>query len=112
MPPVAFTSWLAPHLRAFVALKRAGGCNYQSQERLLLMFDRHVHREVRPPLSRTDLLAYVEAKSHLAPRSRDNVVAAIWPAPFAGRRSSRRSEWELRSLQGMNCWVTSATRTL
>lgn len=90
MTPVAFTSWLAPHLRAFVALKRAGGCDYQSQEQLLLMFDRHVRREVRPPLLRTDLLAYVEAKSHLAPRSRDNVVAAIWPAlEYATRHGAR-----------------------
>lgn len=90
MSPVAFTSWLAPHLRAFVALKRAGGCDYQSQEQLLLMFDRYVHREVRPPLSRADLLAYVEAKSHLAPRSRDNVVAAIWPAlEYATRHGAR-----------------------
>jgi integrase len=80
MTRIAFTSWLAPHLRAFVALKRTSGYDYQSEVRLLQSFDCHVRREVKPPLSRTDLLAYLETKRHLAPRSRDNVIGAIWPA--------------------------------
>ena len=81
MISLVFTSWLAPHLRAFVAVKRAGGYDYRSAEEELLRFDRHVRRKVKqPPLSRADLLVYMEGKNHLAPRSRDNVVSAIWPA--------------------------------
>jgi integrase len=76
----AFTSWLSPHLRAFVAVKRAVGYDFRSEVAALLRFDRHVRRKVKPPLLRKDLLVYLEAMEHLAPRSRDNVVSIIWPA--------------------------------
>lgn len=90
MIPLIFTSWLAPYLRAFVALKRAGGFDYQAEEGMLLRFDRHVRRRVKPPLSRSDLVAFMETKEHLAPRSRDNVVSAIWPALEYARRHGAR----------------------
>ena len=80
MNSLAFTSWLSPHLRAFVAVKRAVGYDYRSEVEALLRFDRYVRRKVTPPLSRKDLLVYLEAKDHLAPRSRDNVVSIIWSA--------------------------------
>lgn len=83
---VGFRSWLAPHLRAFVALKRATGCDYRSQERILRGFDRHVHRQVRASLSASGLADYLKTKDHLAPRSRDNVVAVLWQALAHAKR--------------------------
>lgn len=88
---VTFRSWLGAHFRAFVALKHAGGFDYQSQEELLLTFDHYVCSSgVQPPLSRTVLLAYLETKTHLAPRSRDNVIAVLWPALAYARRHGAR----------------------
>ena len=82
-----FRSWLGPHFHAFVALKHAGEIAYQSQKELLLAFDRYVYSsEVQPPLSRLVLLAYLETKAHLAPRSRDNVIAVLWQALAYARR--------------------------
>jgi len=83
--PVVFTSWLAPHLRTFVALKHAGGCDYRSEEKLLLRFDQHVRREVKPPLSRSDLLAYMESKDHLVrPPVRSAPLSPASRPPAAG----------------------------
>ncbi len=82
-----FRSWLSLHFRAFVALKHAGGFDYQAQEKLLLAFDRYVcSGEINPPLSRPVLLAYLETKAHLAARSRDNVIAVLWQALAYARR--------------------------
>lgn len=86
-----FRSWLGHHFRAFVTLKHAGGFDYQSEEKLLLAFDRHVcSSEVKPPLSRPVLLAYLETKAHLAPRSRDNVIAVLWQSLAYARRHGAR----------------------
>lgn len=79
-------SWLAPCLRAFMTLKRAVGCDYRSQEKILLEFDRHVHEHVKAPLSSAALMDYLKAKSHLMPRSRDNVVAVLWQALAHAKR--------------------------
>ena len=84
--PVTFTSWLAPYLRRFVALKRTGGSAYKAQERLLRAFDGHVRRHVKPPLSRAALMDYLETKVLLGPRSRDNLIAVIWPALAHAKR--------------------------
>jgi integrase len=87
----SFRSWLGPHLLAFVELKHAGGFDYQSEEELLLAFDRYLcSSEVKPPLSRPVLWAYLETKAHLAPRSRDNVIAVLWPALAYARRHGAR----------------------
>ena len=63
-----------------MTLKRAVGCDYRSQEKILLEFDRHVHEHVKVPLSSAALMDYLKAKRHLTPRSRDNVVAVLWQA--------------------------------
>lgn len=81
-----FRSWLAPCLRAFTALKHAGGCDYGTQQTMLLEFDRYVHRHVKAPFSSAALMDYLKAKSHLAPRSRDNVVALLWQALAYAKR--------------------------
>lgn len=84
---LTFKSWLGSHFRAFVALKHAGGFDYQSEEELLLAFDRYVCSSgVAPPLTRSVLLAYLETKAHLAPRSWGNVIAVLWPALAYSRR--------------------------
>jgi integrase/recombinase XerD len=79
--PRTFTSWLALHFASFVALKRASGAGYESQERQLLAFDRYVARNSpEPPLLRQALVEYLTSHDHLSPRSRENLVGAVWPA--------------------------------
>jgi integrase len=86
-----FSSWLGPCFQAFVALKHAGGFDYQAQEKLLLAFDHYMcSSEVQPPLARQALLDYLKTKAHLAPRSRDNVIAVLWQALAHARRHGAR----------------------
>jgi len=81
-----FKSWLAAHFRNFVAVKRAGGCGYETEKKLLLAFDHHVHRHAKPPFSRAALTEYLATKDHLCPRSRDNVIAVVWQALAYAKR--------------------------
>lgn len=87
---VRFESWLAPHFARFVALKRAGGATYSTQETLLGVFDRHVHASTsRPPLRRKVLLEYLTTLAPLFARSRENALCVVWPAlEFAMRHGA------------------------
>jgi integrase len=79
--PRAFTSWLAPQFKSFVALRRASGAGYVSQRNLLLAFDRYVGAHApEPPLLRETLIQYLASLDRLSPRGRDNVVGVVWPA--------------------------------
>lgn len=76
-----YASWLASSFERFVAVKRAGGASYETQARHLAAFDRYlVEREVRAPLSRDALCAYVSSLERLSPRGRDNVISVVWQA--------------------------------
>jgi integrase len=76
-----FASWLAPHFQRFVALKRAGGVAYATQDRILLAFDRYVAAQVPgPPLRPEAVLQYLASVSHLSPRARESVIGVVWPA--------------------------------
>lgn len=76
-----FSSWLAPYFAGFVALKRASGSVYESQEKLLLAFDRYVGAYApAPPLVRETLTQYLSSLDRLSPRGRGNTVGVVWPA--------------------------------
>lgn len=76
-----FISWLAPHFERFVALRRASGACYVSQENLLLAFDRYLDANAaRPPLRRETLMQYLASLERLSPRGRDNVLSVVWPS--------------------------------
>ena len=82
-----FGSWLAPELGRFVGLKRAGGALYTTPCRILRAFDRYlVAQEVRPPVDRAVLCAYLASLQTLSPRGRDNVTTVIWQALEHARR--------------------------
>jgi integrase len=84
---LTFSSWLAPHLARHVEVKRASGLDYVAQPRYLAAFDRFlVEQGSRPPLRTRLLQDYLASLSGLCPRSRDNVVAAIWQALAHARR--------------------------
>jgi integrase len=92
-PARVFTSWLAPYFRRFVALKRAAGSGYYSQKGLLLAFDRHLRDHApRPPLRRETILAYLTSLADLFARSRDNMIAVVWPALEYSLRHGARIE--------------------
>lgn len=79
--PPAFTSWLAVYFERFVALKRASGPAYESQEKLLLAFDRYISGHApKPPLTGDILMQYLASLDRLSPRGRDNAVGVVWPA--------------------------------
>jgi len=75
-----FGSWLAPYFERFIALKRAGGACYASQERILLAFDRHFDEEVPPQLLSRDAVLHYLASLSCSPRAKDNVVSVVWQA--------------------------------
>ena len=77
---IRFSNWLAPYFRRFVQLKRAGGAAFDTQERLLVRFDRFVGPRRRPPLGRQVLVDYLESLATLFARSRENAVGLIWMA--------------------------------
>ncbi len=77
---IRFRSWLAPHFRRFVQLKRAGGASFDVQERLLARFDRFVGARHRQPLRRQILLDYLESLAPLFSRSRENAISVVWAA--------------------------------
>lgn len=82
-----FTSWLAPYLHRFVALKRASGRLYDSGRNLLLAFDRFVHSNAPgAPLRRTTLWDYASSLERLSPRARDNAIGVVWQAVAHAQR--------------------------
>ena len=77
--PRSFTSWLAPHFEAFVALKRASGAGYVSQKGRLLAFDRYLDANAaKPPLLRGTMIQYLASLERLSPGGRDNVISVVW----------------------------------
>lgn len=79
--PRSFISWLAPHFERFVALKRASGARYGSQENLLLAFDRYLDANAaESPLLRETMIQYLASLERLSPRGRDNVISVVWPS--------------------------------
>jgi len=82
-----FTSWLAGDFERFVALKRASGASYVSQENLLLAFDRYIGTQApEPPLRGETLFQYLSSLDRLSPRGRDNAVGVVWPAVTYAKR--------------------------
>ncbi len=83
---IRFSSWLAPYFRRFVALKRAGGAAFESQERLLAKFDAFLGVRSRAPLRRADMVRFLESLESLFSRSRENVVGVVWGAVAHAQR--------------------------
>ena len=77
---IRFSSWLAAYFRRFVALKRAGGAAFETQEELLAQFDQFLGPRRRPPLLREIVVEYLEFLAPLFPRSRENIVGVVWSA--------------------------------
>jgi site-specific recombinase XerD len=79
MRAIEFHSGLAAPLQRFVELRRAGGCDYQAQARLLLYFDRFLMQRptTEPRLTREITEAYQETLGRLHPRTRDNRVGVV-----------------------------------
>jgi integrase len=96
---VRFASWLAPHFERFVALKRAGGATYSTQEQLLAVFDRRIRASApKPPLRREVLLDYLSSLAQLFPRSRENTICVVWPALAFAKRHGAAVELVARPL--------------
>lgn len=86
-PRRAFRSWLATQFEAFVALRRASGARYTSQESHLLRFDQYLlAQSSRPPWNAEQSRRFLATLEHLLPRSRDNVISVVWPALAYARR--------------------------
>jgi integrase len=86
-----YRSWLAPQFERFVALKRAGGYHFVTQENLLQKFDDYLddHAPAEPLLNET-IGAYLASLARLSPRGRDNVISVVWQAlAFAERHGAR-----------------------
>jgi integrase len=82
-----FESWLADAFTSWVELRRASGYAYGTQAGMLRAFDRYVAQITgAPPLQARHLKEYMATRDHLSPRSRDNVVAVVWPALHHARR--------------------------
>ncbi len=80
--PRRFRSPLAPHLEAFIALKRAMGRCYETAEKDLATFDRFVQGfddldRGRPVVSRDLVHAWLRAGHHLHPRTRKKRLGLI-----------------------------------
>ena len=70
--PLLFTSFLAEHLSAYLALRRSLGYELRVQTYLLRHFDRVVDREMQSPgpVSRELIEAYLRTLAHLQPITR------------------------------------------
>ena len=79
MRAIEFHSCVAAELQRFVALRRAGGSDYQAQTRLLLYFDRFLMQRsaTKPCLTREITEAYQETLGRLHPRTRDNRLSVV-----------------------------------
>jgi integrase len=76
-----FSSHLAAVFTRFLALKRATGRAYHSEESHLLRFDEFVRRHASAArLDRATMHAFLSSLKHLSARARDNVVGVVWPA--------------------------------
>lgn len=76
-----FSSHLAAAFSRFVALKRATGRAYGSEERLLRRFDEFVcTHATTPPLTRDAMHRFLSSLNHLSGRARDNFVDVVWSA--------------------------------
>ena len=85
---VTFRSWLGSHFERFVALQRAGGAQYDTQQWHLERFDRHLERDALEPLSRDTVFRYLDLLNY-TPRSRDNVISVLWQAlRYASRQGA------------------------
>lgn len=88
-----FQSWLAPQFERFVAIKRAGGADYSTQERLLAQFDHYLFvRAPKSPLRRQVMVDFLTSLQRLSPRARDNVIDVVWQALASARRKGERIE--------------------
>ena len=88
-----FRSWLSNSFERFVAIKRAGGAQYITQERLLGDFDRFLQAHTpEPPLARETLSDYLASLERLSPRGRQNVVDVLWQALTYARSKGERIE--------------------
>ncbi len=79
MRAIEFHSCVAAELQRFVALRCAGGSDYQAQTRLLLYFDRFLMQRsaTKPCLTREITEAYQETLGRLHPRTRDNRLSVV-----------------------------------
>ncbi len=86
-----FQSWLAPLFVRFVAIKRAGGYLYNSQEYALKNFDRYLDEHAPfAPLREKTIVAYLASLDRLSPRGRDNIIDVVWQAlAFAQRHDAK-----------------------
>lgn len=76
-----FSSHLAAAFTRFLALKRATGRAYRSEENYLLRFDGFVRAHAAaPPLRRDTMHAFLSSLNHLTGRVRDNFVGVVWQA--------------------------------
>lgn len=103
-----FSSHLAAAFARFVALKRATGRAYRSEETFLLRFDEFVRAHAAaPPLGRDTMHTFLSSLKHLSGRARDNVLGVVWPALAYARvhgeavdvppaRPSRTPAWNRR----------------
>lgn len=86
-----FRSWLAPLLDRFVALKHAGGYLFNTQEKMLVQFDRYLFEHASTePLREASILTYLASLQQLSPRSRDNVIDVVWSALLFAKRHNAR----------------------
>lgn len=76
-----FSSHLAAAFTRFLALKRATGRAYLSEENYLLRFDEFVRVHAAGlPLGQDTLRAFLASLRHLSARVRDNFVGVVWQA--------------------------------
>jgi len=79
MSALELHSCLAAQIRKLIDLRRLSGTEYQSQTRLLVMFDRFLLTQglAGPRLSRELCECYQESLSHLAPKTRHNRLSVV-----------------------------------
>lgn len=83
-----FRSRLASHFERFVALRRAGGALYDTQQWYLERFDRYLEQDGHEHLSRDAVFRYLDSLDY-TPRSRDNVISVLWQAlGYASRQGA------------------------
>jgi site-specific recombinase XerD len=79
MRVIEFHSGVAAELQRFVELRRAGGCDYQAQARLLSRFDRFLRGwpAAEPRLTREMTEAYLGTLGRLRPRTQDGHLSVV-----------------------------------
>jgi len=97
-----------------VALKRATGALYHTEEAHLFRFDQYVRTHAaQPPLGRDAMHAFLASLAHLSARGRDNVLGVVWPAlEYARCHGAAVAELPARPAR-VPCWTrTRAARIL